>query len=388
MSHTSSRRFDLDWLRIAAFGLLILYHCGMLFVTWDFHIKLARLEWLEPVMHLSNAWRLSLLFLISGIASAAMLAKTPSGFLGERSRRLLLPLLFGVAVVVPAQSWVEVQASGVWTGSYLQFWRAEYFAFDTHLGPILPTWNHLWFIAYLWFYTLLLALALHLPAAARTAAARAAGWALAGSRLLWVPMAAFAVITVTMADAWPDTHDLVHDLRAHLVYGSVFAIGLALGPAGPLWPAVTRWWRLALALGLVGWLAGELMLVPAGDPEGLRMAAIRIARAVQGWGMIIGLLGAAQRWLTFDHRWRLPLAQAVFPAYLFHQTLLILIAWWVRDLTLPAQAALVLAGTALGTAAFCVVTARIGWLRRWVGYAGVRAPSWRSSQALRSTPPA
>jgi glucans biosynthesis protein C len=372
MSHISSRRFDLDWLRIAAFGLLILYHCGMLFVPWGFHIKLARLEWLEPLMHLTNPWRLSLLFLISGIASAAMLAKDQQkghwGFLGERSRRLLLPLIFGVAVVVPPQSWVEVQANGLWTGNYIQFWRAEYFAFDAHLGPILPTWNHLWFVVYLWVYTLLLALALQLPAAMRTVAARGTGWALAGSRLLWVPMAGFAVITVTMTDAWPETHDLVHDLRAHLVYGSVFAIGLALGPAGPMWAAVARWWRLGLALGLAGWLAAELVLGQAGDPEGLWLVAVRIARAVQAWGMIIGLLGAGRHWLAFDHRWRQPLAQAVFPAYLIHQTLLILIAWWVRDLPLPAQAGLVLAGTAVGTAAFCWITARIVWLRPWVGY--------------------
>ncbi|MGL4291570.1 MAG: acyltransferase family protein, partial [Phreatobacter sp.] len=31
-----ARRIDLDWIRIAAFGLLILYHVGMLYVTWPF----------------------------------------------------------------------------------------------------------------------------------------------------------------------------------------------------------------------------------------------------------------------------------------------------------------------------------------------------------------
>jgi hypothetical protein len=31
------RRLDLDWIRIAAFGLLILYHVGMLYVPWNFH---------------------------------------------------------------------------------------------------------------------------------------------------------------------------------------------------------------------------------------------------------------------------------------------------------------------------------------------------------------
>ena len=33
------RRYDLDWLRIAAFGLLIGYHVGMLYVPWAFHVK-------------------------------------------------------------------------------------------------------------------------------------------------------------------------------------------------------------------------------------------------------------------------------------------------------------------------------------------------------------
>jgi hypothetical protein len=30
----SERRVDLDWVRIGAFGLLIFYHVGMLYVSW------------------------------------------------------------------------------------------------------------------------------------------------------------------------------------------------------------------------------------------------------------------------------------------------------------------------------------------------------------------
>ena len=33
------RRYDLDWMRIGAFLLLILYHVGMYYVTWDWHVK-------------------------------------------------------------------------------------------------------------------------------------------------------------------------------------------------------------------------------------------------------------------------------------------------------------------------------------------------------------
>jgi peptidoglycan/LPS O-acetylase OafA/YrhL len=33
------RRYDLDWVRIVAFLLLIFYHVGMYYVTWDWHVS-------------------------------------------------------------------------------------------------------------------------------------------------------------------------------------------------------------------------------------------------------------------------------------------------------------------------------------------------------------
>ena len=65
------RRYDLDWLRIAAFGLLIGYHVGMLYVPWSFHVKseYSGGPGLTALMLASNPWRLSLLFLISEAAA-------------------------------------------------------------------------------------------------------------------------------------------------------------------------------------------------------------------------------------------------------------------------------------------------------------------------------
>lgn len=66
----SVRRYDLDWIRVIAFMLLILYHIGMFYVPWEWHVKSRyELEWLEPVMQLTNPWRLTLLFLVSGCAT-------------------------------------------------------------------------------------------------------------------------------------------------------------------------------------------------------------------------------------------------------------------------------------------------------------------------------
>jgi fucose 4-O-acetylase-like acetyltransferase len=63
------RRYDLDWLRVIAFGLLILCHTGMMFVSWYYHVKNPETsvapEW---VMRFVHEWRMPLLFFISGAA--------------------------------------------------------------------------------------------------------------------------------------------------------------------------------------------------------------------------------------------------------------------------------------------------------------------------------
>ena len=104
----TTRHYGMDWLRIAAFGLLILYHIGMFFVPWGWHVKIAQpLEWVEFPMLATNSWRLALLFLVSGYASAALFAKLggSGAFARSRSARLLIPLLFfAVMVAVRADS--------------------------------------------------------------------------------------------------------------------------------------------------------------------------------------------------------------------------------------------------------------------------------------------
>ena len=97
------RRVDLDWVRIAAFGLLILYHVGMFYVPWNWHIKSAHpVTALEPLMLALNPWRLALLFLVSGVATRFMLRKTPQRL------RVVEPIRPSVEAVEP----IERRAGG------------------------------------------------------------------------------------------------------------------------------------------------------------------------------------------------------------------------------------------------------------------------------------
>jgi len=160
-----SRRYDLDWLRVLVFALLILFHTGMFYVeNWGWHAKsLYQSQWLENVMLIVEPWRMAVLWLISGIAIRFIMVKvTIWRFITLRSFRLLLPLLFGILVVIPPQLYVEMSAKGDINMSYWQF-ISEFFSsssdiFENHQAGIWPhiDVNHLWFVRSLWQYSLIL----------------------------------------------------------------------------------------------------------------------------------------------------------------------------------------------------------------------------------------
>lgn len=157
------RRYDLDWLRVIVFGLLILFHTGMYYVAnWGWHAKSAyQSQFLENIMLIVEPWRMPVLWLIAGIAIRFILAKVSVWrFVALRSLRLLLPLLFGVLVVVPPQLYVEMSYNGDLNMNYWQF-LVEFFSSDStvfynYTSGIWPhiDVNHLWFIRSLWTYSL------------------------------------------------------------------------------------------------------------------------------------------------------------------------------------------------------------------------------------------
>src|SRR3954463_4327501 len=210
----AGRRIDLDWVRIAAFGLLIFYHVGMLYVSWGFHIKSAhRVTALEPLMLVLNPWRLSLLFLVSGVATRFMVGKYAlAPLLRSRSARLLIPLAFGMFVIVPPQAYDQIVEALGYPLGFVDFYQRHYLAFAPQFCPnpciVLPTWNHLWFVVYLWVYTMALGGLLALLPAALGWIERKLGSAMTGVLLLVLPSLLLAAYRLLLLPGFPSTHAL------------------------------------------------------------------------------------------------------------------------------------------------------------------------------------
>lgn len=375
------RRFDLDWVRILAFALLVPYHVGMYYVRWDWHVKSPQLvPALEPLMMLSAPWRLSLLFLVSGVATAFLKAKLPTGFLRQRSWRLLLPLLFGMYVVVPPQAYLELveKVPGGYHAGYLGFMGqylqgGDIYCMAAHDCVDGPAWNHLWFVAYLWVYTLALwGCTRLLPQAWRNRVAAFVRAACSRRGVLLWPMLWLVAARVLVYPHFPSTHDLEGDYYNHLQYGLTFALGYLLAKADGPWEQLrrSRHWMLAAALAsYVLMIAGYLQFDDFDAiPDGPLMA-LRTLWGVMEWAAIAAILGYARAWNPKDSPLLRYLTAAVFPFYILHQTVIVVLA---HDLK-PLHIAPALEGPLLIAATFALcllgyeVIRRIGWLRPLFG---------------------
>lgn len=375
----TERRCDLDWLRISAFALLILYHCGMFYVTWDWHVKSGRAsETIEPLMMLTSPWRLSLLFLISGAATRFMADKMKTGaFLSLRMGRLWPPLLLGVFVIVPPQSYYEVVEALAAMSDPQSPWLDNFYGkYVTASGGwcdadgclTTPTYNHLWFVAYLILYTL--ALAALMPLLRRLRGRRLAAL-IAGPGLFLTPWLFLVVTRLTLFPLFGETHDFRQDWYLHTVYLAVFLFGFGIAKHGPFFEAAVRARWLALAISAASWaaLVTYSALAPETPPEWLRMV-FRAVREAQAWGAILAAIGFFHHYFAkADGPIRRTLSEAIFPFYIIHQTIIVVAGHHLDPLGLPLaiEASLLIGVTALGCWLFYEAGRRTGPLRVWFG---------------------
>ena len=94
-----------------------------------------------------------------------------------------------------------------------------------------------------------------------------------------------------------------------------------------------------------------------------------VVRLVQGWASIVALVGIADRFADRDHPWRAMLAEAVFPFYIVHQTIIVVVGYaLLRGGVPPLPFFLVLfAATITGCWLFYAIGRSIGWLRPLIG---------------------
>jgi hypothetical protein len=322
----ASRRAEIDWLRVIAFGLLIFFHVGLAFSPWTWHINTDRPEyWLPPLLEALNPWRLTLLFLISG-AAVGLMRKT-NGALGlvmDRSRRILPPLFLGVIFLVPPQAYAQWADGGAYAGSLRDF-ISDYVKQAMAHG--IPT-NHLWFLVFIYVYGLIAALLFGFAPQVLSAMRAGAERVMRGPMLVLLPMFYCVMMRLTLFPFFGVTNSVTHDWYNHSVSLAAFLLGFAIARSENVWDEFARMRFLSLRLALIGFIGIQMFHGMAYWRE--------IAFGVAQWGGVASIVGFARRYLAHAHSPLLRyLAGGVLSFYVLHQTITVLAIFWLKPLNLP-----------------------------------------------------
>jgi glucans biosynthesis protein C len=340
------RRYDIDWVRVIAIGLLLIYHTAIGFQPWGMMIGFItnQQSWVSlwTPMSMLNIWRIPLLFFVSGMGVClAMQNRTWKQLLLERAKRIFIPFVFGIFCIVPVHIFI------------LQ----EYYDMNTSYKAD-PA--HLWFLGNIFIYILLL-----IPILFFLKQKEHYSLVRGFKKLMGTPAGLVVAIAALVAEALilnPSPYEY-YAMTKHGFYLGLLAFffGFCFVWAGErFWQMIVkgRWW----------WLAGGVLLFllrtfvhAAGTPLYLI--------PVESCLWIVSVLAWANRYLNKPGKMLQYLSPAAYPIYILHMIFLYLGSTLIFKLNVPAplQYLATLAFTLAGCFAAYEVVRRIRLLRFFLG---------------------
>jgi peptidoglycan/LPS O-acetylase OafA/YrhL len=369
----NERRADLDWLRVIAFWLLIYYHTAIAFVPGGIPmIQNAESSVVFPVMAgFLHEFRLALLFLISGVGvSFALRHRNKAQFMRDRAVRLIVPLVYGILVIVPPMIYLEKRFIGAFTGSFADFYPMFFTEGVYPRGNL--SWHHYWFIFYLYLYCFL-GWPIFEYFKRGTGRQQLAHWSQKLSRggCLYLAIVPLAVVEILLRAWFPGFPDLIHDWANFSHWFMIFIAGFLLASSRPLLDRTQQLRGPTLALAMI---ATATMYAQFWLPEKGHFSPC-VLRVSNVWFWLLVCLGFAGRYLQRPSRLLTYLNGAVYPLFCLHLTVIVALEYLIvpLDWSILAKYLAITTGTivvSLGSYEF--LWRRIAWVRPLLGLKPVR----------------
>ncbi len=314
----TQRRYDLDWLRVAAVLLLIPFHGALTFNLNPYSVVYVKdtveSQFLIDMCSLIHQFHMPLLFAIAGASTFFALQKRrPGDYLVERVKRLLIPAFFTIMILVPPMTYI----SRLWLGNEIPFLQhyTGFFRIDpnelTGIGGTF-TPGHVWFILYLFLFSVI-----GLPVFLAEKRNRQSAFAQKAAAFFVKPFALYLFLIPLSLGAGID---LLGD-KNPIYYFGTFLLGYLIMTDARYQKAVDREAFFSLALGVVlfvgsmmwktdysAWSAGWI-------GKGLMEQGVRLF-------LLFGLLGIGHRLIIRGNQMLDYLSRAAFPFYLLHFVIL------------------------------------------------------------------
>lgn len=339
--NTNQRLYYIDWLRVIAFTLLIFYHTGMFFVPWDFHIKNNETsELFELWMVGLNQFRLPLLFIISGMGVYfAYSHRKVSGFIKERSTRLLLPLIFGMLVIIPPQIYFERLTQNANFNNYFDFWKTVFNFVPYPEGGSL-SWHHLWYILYIFVYSLMAIPLLKFlnGESSLIVKTKLLNFFSKPGRiyLLGLPL---LFVFYSLAPIFPTTHGLFDDWYNFTYSFTFFIYGIFIITVDGLWDVIEQHRKLSLKIALAPfaflWLfvwGPTFYIMNEETTAFFFFYGFLRTTFITCW--LLTILGYSRILLNKTNKLLIYSTEAVYPFYILHQTIMMIFGYYIIQLPL------------------------------------------------------
>lgn len=330
-ARVSIRRNDIDWLRIILILSVFFFHSNRFFNGEYWHVANSTSSQLSDLLISSMyPWMMPTIMILSAASIVFSLGSRGVGkFLADKVKRLLIPLIFGIFVLAFPQVYLERLSHGVFDGSLFQFFPRFFEGMYGFGGNFAWMGLHLWYLLVLFVYTLIfLPLFLALRTKIGSAVVRGFAWLFSKPGLIYLlvilPTLTIELVSEDSPFGMTDFGGI--SLASYVVY---FMLGFLIFSDDRLQKAIIRqrWISLILCIGFFV-IRGRYDL---GVDISWGQAFEDVVPLESGfaWTAILTILGMGMRYLKADTRFLRYANEAVLPFYMLHQTVLIVIGYFV-----------------------------------------------------------
>ena len=344
---TTNRRYDIDWLRVIAIGLLLIYHIGIAFQPWGVFIGFIQsekpLESLWIPMSMLNVWRIPLLFFVSGMGVCFAIRKRNwRQLILERTRRIFLPFIFGIFFIVPI---------------HLFIWQ-KYYNQDMIYSP---NPGHLWFLANIFIYVILLSpVFFYLRRNENGIINR---WL---KNLYGNPLGLLLIVVSFILEAVlvkPETYETyAMTLHGFLLGLLAFLFGFfCIHSGNTFWQTILKWRWLFLSIAVILFLVRLIEF---------RLKAPNYLMAIESNIWIFSVFGFAYKYLNRPSKTLSYLSQGAYPIYIIHMIFLYIGSFLILPLDIPTTLKFILIVAFTGMGCFILydlIIKRVHFLRSLFG---------------------
>lgn len=333
------RRNEIDWIRNICILMLFVYHTAVLFTDFgDFYIKAEDSNLFSNMfILLTFSWYMPLLFFLAGASTYFALQKRNSGqYIKERIKRLLIPFIFGIVVIVPPQTYL----ARLWRGesninyfSHLKMFFtnvSDFMGFDGNFSPA-----HLWFVIFLFAISIVGVLIIKTMKTkpGQFISNKIKPIILGKRSLLWV------LATLILLEMIPTIGG-----KGVLTNLLLFILGYVAYGDNEIIEKLSNNRKLFFRLTLGGILLGGsyVFFIRAGVNNTIVYTLDGILKSTISLIMGITIVSYGIKYLNKENRVLAYLNKASFPVYILHQTILLVLAFYILPLTLPAWISIVL----------------------------------------------